>query len=88
MRILITGGAGFVGRHFTEYWLKQGADVDCVDIVAPLTGGIDPADGWPLFDPRDYNNFKFYKEDCFLKFCNYGRQSLSFIMIFEMFYIF
>ena len=20
--------------------------------------------GWPLFDPRDYQNFHFYKEDC------------------------
>ncbi len=64
MRILITGGAGFVGRHFTEHWLKQGADVDCVDLVAPLTGGIDPSDGWPLYEPRDYDNFKFHKEDC------------------------
>ena len=64
MKILITGGAGFVGRHFTEHWLKQGAEVDCVDLVAPLTGGIDPEDGWPLYEPRDFDNFKFHKEDC------------------------
>ncbi len=35
-----------------------------VDCIAPLTGGIDPAAGWPLFEPRDYANFKFYREDC------------------------
>jgi GDP-L-fucose synthase len=32
--------------------------------VVPLTGGIDPADGWPIFDPRDYGKFQFFKEDC------------------------
>ena len=35
-----------------------------MDCVAPLTGGIDPSAGWPLFDPRDHANFRFYKEDC------------------------
>lgn len=68
-KILITGGAGFVGRHFTKKLLDQGHEVHCVDPVAPYTGGIDPAKGWPFCNPFDYKNFKFYKEDCrlFLK---------------------
>ena len=63
-KILITGGAGFVGRHFVRHFLEAGDQVLIVDPVARLTGGIDPSDGWPLFDPRDYSNFHFLKEDC------------------------
>lgn len=62
-KILITGGAGFVGRRFVKRLLDQGDEVHCVDSVVPLTGGIDPAE-WPLFDPLAYDNFYFYKEDC------------------------
>jgi nucleoside-diphosphate-sugar epimerase len=63
-KVLITGGAGFVGRHFTKKLLELGYEVHCVDNIAELTGGIDPNSGWPLFNPFDYSNFKFYKEDC------------------------
>jgi nucleoside-diphosphate-sugar epimerase len=63
-KILITGGAGFVGRHFVRRFLDFGDEVHAVDNVAPLTGGIDPQDGWPLFNPLDYKNFHFHREDC------------------------
>jgi nucleoside-diphosphate-sugar epimerase len=62
-KILITGGAGFVGRHFCQHFLRQGDEVHCVDSIVPLTGGVDVRN-WPLFDPRDFNFFYFYKEDC------------------------
>ena len=62
--ILITGGAGFVGRHFTKYFLEKGDKVVVVDCIAPLTGGIDPKNNWPIIDPRDYKNFVFIKNDC------------------------
>ena len=63
-RVLITGGAGFVGRHFVRHFLQAGDEVHVVDPIAPATGGVDPALGWPLFDPREYSCFHFYKEDC------------------------
>ena len=63
-RILITGGAGFVGRRFVRRCLAAGDEVVCVDPVAAGTGGIDPAAGWPLFDPRDFRTFHFFKQDC------------------------
>lgn len=62
--ILVTGGAGFVGRRFCRRFLEQGDEVHCVDNVAEHTGGIHPDQGWPLFEPRDYPNFHFHHEDC------------------------
>lgn len=34
MRVLITGGAGFLGSHLTDRWLERGADVVVVDNLA------------------------------------------------------
>jgi GDP-L-fucose synthase len=63
-KILITGGAGFVGRRFCKRFLDAGDEVHCVDPVAADTGGLDPASGWPLYTPNDYPNFHFFPEDC------------------------
>ena len=63
-KILITGGAGFVGRRFCKRFLDAGDEVHCVDPIASDTGGISPESGWPLFAPRDYDNFHFYDQDC------------------------
>ncbi|HEY4312072.1 MAG TPA: NAD-dependent epimerase/dehydratase family protein [Pirellulales bacterium] len=63
-KMLVTGGAGFVGRHLVRRLLDAGDEVHVVDCLAADTGGIAPAKGWPLFDPRDYRNFHFHQEDC------------------------
>ncbi len=63
-KILITGAAGFVGRHFVRRFLEAGDEVHAVDSIVPDTGGIHPAMGWPLFDPRTDKNFYFYEADC------------------------
>lgn len=63
-KILITGAAGFVGRHFTRRFLDAGDEVHAVDSLVPHTGAIDPYHNWPLFNPLDYSNFHWYKQDC------------------------
>jgi UDP-glucuronate decarboxylase len=39
VRVLVTGGAGFIGSHLCEYLLAQGCDVVCMDNL--LTGTLD-----------------------------------------------
>ena len=41
-KVLITGGAGFVGRRFVKFFLEKRYKVIVVDNIAPFTGGIDP----------------------------------------------
>lgn len=62
-RALVTGGAGFVGRHLCRALLERGWEVVCVDPIVPRTGGRRPAD-WPGFDPSDHAGFSFIEEDC------------------------
>lgn len=80
--VLITGAAGFVGRHFTRRLLELGHTVVAVDPIAPLTGGIHPDAGWPLFEPRDFAGFQFHAQDC----RDYFRQhpSVSFDYVFHL----
>ena len=68
-RILITGGAGFVGRHFCKHFLEQGDEILVVDNLAPFTGCLNPKDGWIFYNPHDFENFNFLKMivDCGLK---------------------
>jgi len=62
-KVLVTGGCGFVGRHLIARLLKEGHEVHCVDVMAPLSGAIAP-ERWPIFSPLDYDGFRFYEEDC------------------------
>lgn len=57
MRILITGGAGFIGSHLCERFLNDGHEVICVDNL--LTGNISNLD---RFFGR--SGFVFIKVDC------------------------
>ena len=64
MNILIFGGAGFVGRHYTEHFLKKGKIVYVIDNIAPLSGGVHPKK-WKLFNPYQFKKkFKFVNQDC------------------------
>lgn len=63
-KILVTGGAGFVGRRFVTRFLNLGYEVHCVDSLIPLSGAISPKEGWLNIDPLDYENFHFYQMDC------------------------
>ncbi len=61
---LITGGAGFVGRHLTQKLLTQGWKVTVVDPIVSGTGGVAPDNKWPLFEPRDFTEFIYEEIDC------------------------
>jgi GDP-L-fucose synthase len=61
---LITGGAGFVGRHLARRLLEMNWNVKIIDSLVVNTGAISLETGWPLFEPRDYTNFSFEKIDC------------------------
>lgn len=78
-KILITGGAGFVGRRLVKYLLEKKYHVSVVDNIMPLTGGIDPTQGWPLYNPKDYKNFNFYKDDCRHWFMNNQNEKFDYV---------
>jgi nucleoside-diphosphate-sugar epimerase len=79
-KILITGGAGFVGRRFCKRFLDAGDEVHCVDPIAPDTGGLEPARGWPLYNPLDYDNFRFYGADCRQWFKSHQENDFSYVV--------
>jgi len=64
MKVLITGGAGFVGRHFAKKLLEDRNEVHVVDSLTSNSGAIDVQSGWPLFEPRDFSNFHWTELDC------------------------
>ena len=55
MRVLVTGGAGFIGSHLCDFLLAQGCEVVCMDNL--LTGSTDNIAH--ISDPR----FLFVKHD-------------------------
>ena len=55
MRIAITGGAGYIGCRLSEYFLKNGHTVDCIDW---LKWGIEP-----ILNIIDHPNFHLHRMD-------------------------
>lgn len=55
-RILVTGGAGFIGSHLCARLVKEGNDVICLDNF--FTGS--KKNIWPLLD---YHNFELIRHD-------------------------
>lgn len=76
-KCLITGGAGFVGRHISARLLAQGHEVHCVDPIAPFSGGLEPA-AWPLCSPLDFEKFHFHKQDCRAWFKEYAEEPFDY----------
>jgi GDP-L-fucose synthase len=60
MKVLITGGCGFLGRHFAKALLKQGHHVIVID---NLSNGVRPQ-SWPKFlRPERKDKFEFFHAD-------------------------
>ena len=62
MRVLITGGAGFIGSHLAEAHLKKGDEVYIIDNLA--TGTIENIN--PLQNDDRFRNRIFFHEDTIL----------------------
>ncbi len=64
MRVLITGGAGFIGSHLCDHFLARGDDVICMDNL--LTGSVDNIahihDGRFRFIHYDVTNYLYLAE--------------------------
>jgi len=56
MRVLITGGAGFIGSHIAEYHIKKGDQVHVIDNLS--TGSLDN-----ISELLENKNFTFIQED-------------------------
>jgi len=53
MRILVTGGCGFIGHHFVEHWLKNSdADIVVLDKLTYASNGFDRLRDIEAFDDK------------------------------------
>lgn len=62
MKVLITGGCGFVGRAFTEHYLRAGCEVHCVDNL--ISDSALRPDEWDFNVDRYASRFHYWEMDC------------------------
>ncbi|MCG2695526.1 GDP-mannose 4,6-dehydratase, partial [Candidatus Parcubacteria bacterium] len=59
MKLLVTGGAGFIGSNFIHYWLKKYPDDNIINLdVLTYAGNLEN-----LRDVENNKNYKFVKGD-------------------------
>tara|TARA_B100000965_G_scaffold401342_1_gene425013 strand:- start:619 stop:1632 length:1014 start_codon:yes stop_codon:yes gene_type:complete len=73
-KILVTGGAGFIGRHLCEFLINQGAYVHCLDNLS--TGYLDN-----IKDLMNNKRFKFIEGDIRdIKTCINSSKNIDFVL--------
>jgi GDP-L-fucose synthase len=79
MKILITGGAGFVGRHFADHYLKQRDEVWVIDPLVPLTGAVSP-----LSAHGNDKNLTWIRRDCREWFSSFSAEDTKFDIVIHL----
>jgi GDP-L-fucose synthase len=69
MKVLMTGGSGFVGRHFVKSFLDLDYDVTNVDNLLPGGGGVS-SELWLPSPKKNYREFIFDCREFFERFAN------------------
>jgi UDP-glucose 4-epimerase len=66
MKILVTGGAGFIGSHVTDAFIEQGHEVVVIDnLVSGFTKNINPKAKFYKMDIQDEQVMKCFAEERF-----------------------
>jgi len=79
MKLLVTGGAGFIGSNFIHYWLKKYPDDKIINLdVLTYAGNLEN-----LADIENNKNYKFVRGDiCDAKLVNNLVRDINFIVHF------
>jgi GDP-L-fucose synthase len=79
LRVLITGGCGFVGRHFSRALLERGHQVVAVDPITSGSGGIAPAQ-WPSVHEGAGKEVEWLDVDCREYFSRVSADSFDLVL--------
>ncbi len=75
MKILITGGAGFIGSHLADSFLSEGHDVFIVDDLSSGNAAyVDPRVGFYKINLCDPNIARLFEAQRFDVLCHHGAQ--------------
>ncbi len=80
MKALITGGAGFVGRHVCSRLARLGYRVTLVDVFYPGSGCVEPEKWMPHLQP-DWSRVTLVRDDCRDFFRHYSANSAKYDVI-------
>lgn len=75
MKILVTGGAGFIGSHIADQYIEQGHQVVIADNLSMgRMENINPKAKFHLMDIRDKKVEKIFREEAFDVVCHHAAQ--------------